>query len=52
MDQIPTKEISEELINREGITHISVEPYECVRIITGQEEREFTGPAIIIINQD
>ncbi|WP_256816546.1 BC1881 family protein [Cytobacillus sp. Bac17] len=52
MTNLSTKEISEELVNREGISHIVVEPYEGVRIITGQGEREFTGPAIIIINQD
>lgn len=47
-----TKEITNELINREGISHLKIEPYEKVTITTGQGEREFTGPAIIIINQD
>lgn len=52
MDKVSTKEISKELTTREGITHIIVEPYENVKITTGQGEQEFTGPAIIIINQD
>lgn len=52
MKSISTKNISEELTEREGIIHINVEPYEKVKITTGQGEREFTGPAIIIVNQD
>lgn len=52
MKGFSTKEISNELLSREGITQIRVEPYEKVKITTGQGEREFIGPAIIFINQD
>jgi len=47
-----TKELTVELKQREGITHLNVEPYEKVKITTASEEREITGPAIIIVNQD
>jgi len=47
-----TNELTKELTAREGITHINVEPYEKIKIATGLGEREFTGPAIIIVNQD
>lgn len=47
-----TREISEELIEQEGISHINIEPYEKVTITTGREVREYIGPAIIIVNQD
>ncbi|HWL22401.1 MAG TPA: BC1881 family protein [Ureibacillus sp.] len=47
-----TKEITDELLRREGISHLNIEPYEKVTITTGQGEREFTGPVMIIINQD
>jgi hypothetical protein len=52
VEQFSTKYLTQELVKKEGITHIEVEPYEKIRITTGQEEYEFTGPAIIIINQD
>ncbi|MBM4762721.1 BC1881 family protein [Bacillus sp. B15-48] len=52
MEQYSTVELSNELVEREGISHIKVEPYEKVTLTTGQGEREFTGPVIIIINQD
>lgn len=52
MKDYSTKEISNELTMREGVTPIHVEPYEKFIISTGQGEREFTGPAIIIVNQD
>lgn len=47
-----TKDISNELITRPGISHLTVEPYDEVKIITGQNEKVIIGPAIIIINQD
>lgn len=49
---LSTKEITKELIDREGVTHITVEPYEKLKITIGQRECELTGPAIVIINQD
>jgi len=47
-----TKDITEELLGREGISYLNIEPYEKVTITTGQGEQHITGPAIIIINQD
>ena len=52
MENVHTKELSQELVSREGVSYIDLEPYEKVTITTGQGELEFTGPAIIIINQD
>jgi hypothetical protein len=52
MNQILTKDISKELTKREGITQINIEPYEKVKITTGHGEQDFTGPTIIIVNQD
>lgn len=47
-----TKELSEELLAREGIQSILVKPYEEVKITVGQQETTFTGPAVILINRD
>lgn len=52
MSEITTKDITAELLKREGISYVEVEPYEKVIITTGHCEKEFTGPAIIIVNQD
>ncbi|MEI3607083.1 BC1881 family protein [Pseudogracilibacillus sp. SE30717A] len=49
---LSTKDLTNELKAREGITHIEIEPYEKISITTGHETKEFTGPAIILINQD
>ncbi|WP_157073478.1 BC1881 family protein [Planococcus rifietoensis] len=47
-----TKQLTEELSERESVVSMNVDPYEEVVIIVGQKEKTFTGPAIIIINQD
>jgi len=47
-----TKEITSELLQREGISHIEVEPHEKVTITTGTTSKNIEGPAIIVINQD
>ncbi|WP_416144947.1 BC1881 family protein [Planococcus koreensis] len=47
-----TKQLTEELLKKEAVTSIEVEPYEEVVIKVGQQETKFTGPAIITINQD
>lgn len=47
-----TYQLSEELVTREGVSHIDVDPHEKVVIKVGQQEQVFSGPAIIIINQD
>lgn len=47
-----TKELTAELKQREGITYMNVEPYEKVKIVTGREEIEITGPVTIIFNRD
>jgi len=49
---VSTKELSDELSAREGVSRIELLPYEEMRIITGREERTIQGPAIILINQD
>lgn len=47
-----TKQLTEELLGREAVASIEVAPDEEVVIKVGQKESKFTGPAIIIINQD
>ena len=47
-----TKELCQELSEREGIERIVVEPYQEFIITVGQQEKVFTGPAVIIVNQD
>jgi len=49
---VSTKELSDELSAREGVSRIELLPYEEMRITTGREERTIHGPAIILINQD
>lgn len=52
MKDITTKDLTNELTNREGIQSINVEPYQEIIIKTGQEEINLTGPARILINID
>lgn len=52
MEQKSTKELHEELINREGVVEIIVGAYEKFTIVQGQRTQEFTGPARVLINQD
>lgn len=52
MNNIETKDLTSELIKREGITTIKVEPYQEIKITAGTEEFHSTGPAIILVNQD
>ncbi|WP_226036145.1 BC1881 family protein [Aquibacillus saliphilus] len=52
MKDISTKQITEELCVREGISNIVVEPHSEITITTGGNNEKFTGPAIIMINQD
>lgn len=47
-----TKDLSQELLNREGVQAITVEPHQEFKITVGQQEQKFTGPAVILINQD
>ena len=47
-----TKELTEQLATRKGVTMVSVLPHEEFKIMTGQEEIVLTGPAVILINQD
>ncbi|MCP3807147.1 BC1881 family protein [Paenibacillus sp. Lou8.1] len=47
-----TKNLSEELSKREGVEVITVEPHKEFKITVGQQEETFTGPAVILINQD
>lgn len=52
MNDLTTKDLTEELIKREGISDLVVEPHKEVTITTGEESKVITGPAIIVINQD
>ena len=48
-----TKELTEELIKREGIVTAYIDPYEPFAVyIDGKVRMQETGPAILIINQD
>lgn len=47
-----TKDLSTELSKREGVQEITVEPHQEFKITVGQEEQTFTGPAVILVNQD
>ncbi|GAC42819.1 BC1881 family protein [Paenibacillus popilliae] len=47
-----TKELTDELMGREGVRSVNVDPHENFKITTSQEEIMLTGPAIILINQD
>ena len=48
-----TRELTEELVKRGGITEEIIEPHEPFRIVVGTiTVFESDGPAIIIINQD
>lgn len=47
-----TKELTDELVNCEGITTLEVAPYEEVVIKKGLTINKIVGPAIIVINQD
>lgn len=47
------KELTEELIKREGIVTAYIDPYEPFAVyIDGKVIIQETGPAILIINQD
>ena len=52
LKQSGTKALSDELINRSGITHLILEPHEEMKMTTDHMEKTIQGPAIIIINQD
>lgn len=47
-----TKELTEELLKRDGIRYVDVAPYEEFKVITGQGEIVDTGPVTIILNRD
>ncbi|EHO79724.1 BC1881 family protein [Fusobacterium ulcerans] len=48
-----TKELTEELIKREGIVTAFIDPHEPFAVyINGKARIQETGPAILIINQD
>jgi hypothetical protein len=50
--EISTLDLTEELQKRPGVTTVTVEPYEEVKIQTGHKEFNIQGPAVIMINQD
>lgn len=50
--ELTTKELSEALSKREGVSNICIDEYEKVKIITEHHELSIVGPMIILINQD
>ncbi|EJQ90051.1 BC1881 family protein [Bacillus cereus] len=48
LNNVSTKDLSEELEKREGVTTIHVEPYEKIEV----GGTVIDGPAIILINKD
>lgn len=52
MKDLSTKQLTDELIKREGIFNLRVEPYKKVTITADDIEKEIEGPAIIVINRD
>lgn len=52
MENATTKQLHEELVNREGIREIIITPHETFELKTAQQVVELTGPARILINQD
>ncbi|MBJ8107419.1 MULTISPECIES: BC1881 family protein [Bacillus cereus group] len=49
---VSTKELSEELVQREGVSVLNVDSHEECVITTGTQQKKIIGPAVIIINQD
>lgn len=49
---LPTKELHEKLVSREGLSEIIIPPYEKFRVVQDQRIHEFTGPARVLINKD
>lgn len=52
LTDISTKDLTDELMRREDVSAITLEPYAIMKITAGSNEREVQGPAIILINQD
>jgi hypothetical protein len=52
MNEMSTKDLTNELASREGVKLISVEPYQDIYIKAGQREISITGPAKVIVNID
>jgi hypothetical protein len=49
---ISTKDLSDELERREGVSKVVVKPYESITIKSFGHEIDMTGPAVILINID
>lgn len=47
-----TEELTKILSAKEGVEAMHIEPYEKVVITTERGEKEFTGPAVILVNID
>jgi len=52
LNQVSTKDLTSELINRPGIKSITLEPYKEMKITTESSEVVVQGPAVILVNQD
>lgn len=47
-----TKDLVEELVRRQAVTHTSIEPYQTYEIRVGETLTSETGPAIILVVVD
>ncbi|MGU3469880.1 BC1881 family protein [Paenibacillus sp. D51F] len=52
ISRFSTKELSEELTRRQGVSVLIVEPYELVSVTAGTQTVRTSGPAVILINAD
>ncbi|GAK47727.1 hypothetical protein LOSG293_110430 [Secundilactobacillus oryzae JCM 18671] len=53
LNQVSTKDLSDELRSRVGIQSIILDPYEKSKITVGNKEVfNFDGPAVILVNID
>jgi hypothetical protein len=52
LNQVSTKDLTSELVNRPGIKSIILEPYKEIKITTDSSEVVVQGPAVILVNQD
>lgn len=52
LTKVSTRELSEELAKRAGVSSFYVEPYAPYTITAGNKSVKETGPAVIFVNVD
>lgn len=52
LDDYTTSELTEELLKREAVSSVKVEPYEVYEIKVNNTLVKDVGPAILIVNMD